>query len=767
MKRLLALILAVVSVLSIGSSCLTFAEEASEGVGEFGVDWFYYGDVDGDQVANAKDALAVLKYAVGKQLFNPTQNILADVNADEIINAKDALDMLKYAVGKISVFTAGRIYQLEVEEPEPPIEELDTTNSFNGAYEVDTTADTSFVMDNTGLEPNTVYLIQAGCYKVTKADGSTDDLESFNMKRLVVSLQGLINRDFGIDENHRSIVYTSSDTSDSDWLNKMLLADGVFKDYNKVTVTNQESFIKTFETQIRHSGYVLWDKGVPATANVAATICGVDGYLPVLSGTQLETKLKGMGVSQKLSLVGKFKNNGTGKISGSNTNTSGSAKNDAYLWALEKYGNRCSSKYIAYTLDGAATIPDVKYNGKNFLNGQNGLDNHDYLIARRCFFYDLAPYTGDKACDDPAGKVGLDAATMRKIFQKRYDRARGEMGMNMGFPPWWCKYTKEYGGGELSGGALEPYFAELVTCYNLAMEADAAPDSEMTNGSVYYKYVPLLSKFENTKPTTEMKYDNSKYYFTFYIGDYDSSAWMKRWVHSIWMKQGGDRKRGKVNMMWSFNPNLAYRVPMAFDYIYRNKSDKDYFAAGDSGAGYVNPTALFSGVTLSQSKEKRPATTGDGSAKWVAYCQEFYKKFDLDITGFIINTGNPFDKKVMDMYNQISPVGSTYYNGNDNRLLINNGVPYIQTRIGVGTKTCMLNGTEVPTQQYLYDWQMNNMKGYHFASYRTVNWTPTEINSAAESYISYAKGKGKTVEYVDPYNFFSLIKQSGQGVVVK
>ncbi len=747
-KRILAFVLTVTLVLSIGSSCFSLADESSAGKGEYGVNWFYYGDIDTSKSMDAKDALAVLKYAVGKQIFSDIQIILADVNADKAINAKDALDILKYAVGKLITFASGVIYQLEVETP---VVGLDTTNSFNGAYEVDTSADTSFVMDNTGLEPNTVYVVTSGVTKAAST-ANNDILDGNDMVRLVVSLQGLINRDFGLDENHRSIVYYSNDTSDSDWLNE-ILKDGVYKNFTKKPITNKDRFLQTFEHQLKHCGMVLWDSNVWATSNVAATMCGVDGYLPVRAGSSLETRLKALGVPQKVNLKGMFKNNGSGKIIGTNVNTTGSAKNDAYLWALEKYGNRCSSKYIAYVLDAAATTPGSGFSEKGMVQ----LTNHDYLIARRAFFYDLAPYTGEIACDDPAGKVGLDASTMRKIFQKRYDRAKGEIGMNMGFPPWWAKYNKDYNKGQLAAGTLEPYFAELVTCYNLAMEADAADLADMTNGSAYYKYVPTLSKFENTKPATNMKYDNNKYYFTMYIGDYDSSAWMKEYVYTMWMKNGGDRKRGKVNMMWSYNPNLSYRIPMAFDYIYKNKSAYDYFAAGDSGAGYVNPTALFAGVTLSQSGEKRPASTGDGSAKWIAYCQKFYEKFDLDITGFIINTGNPFDKKVMDMYNQISPVGSTYYNGNDNRLLINNGVPYIQTRIGVGKNK----------SDYLYDWAFNNMKGYHFASYRTVNWTPTEISQTVDGYITYAKGKGKTVEYVDPYNFFSLIKQSGQGVVVK
>ena len=755
-KRIVSFVLTVALIASVGASCLVFADDVSSGNGEHGVDWFYYGDLDGNQTKDAKDALATLKYAVGKQIFSDVQIVLADVNADKAINAKDALDILKFAVGKLVSFASGTIYQLKVEEPEPPAPppvEFDTTNSFNGAYEKDTSADTSFVMDNTGLQENTIYTISSGVFKAVST-ASNDVLDSNDMLRLVVSLQGLVNRDFGLDENHRSIIYLTSDTSDSSWLTEML-KDGIYKNFAKFPITNKDRFFEVFGKQLKHCGMVTWDNNVWATSNVAATMCGVDGYLPVRSGSSLATKLKGMGVSEKASLVGKFKNNGSGNISGTSVSTTGSAKNDAYLWALEKYGNRCSAKYVGYTLDAAGTTPGSGFEKK----GMVGLTNHDYLIARRAFFYDLSPYTGESAGDDPAGKTGLDASTMRKIFQKRYDRAGGEIGMNMGFPPWWSKYTKEYGGGvgALSSSALEPYFAELVTCYNLTLEADAADIAEMTNGSAYYKYVPTLEKFENTKPATNMKYDNNKYYFTMYIGDYDSSAWMKEYVYTMWMKNGGDRKRGKVNMMWSYNPNLSYRIPMAFDYIYKNKSGCDYFAAGDSGAGYVNPTAFFSGVTLSQSKGTRPASTGDGSAKWVAYCKKFYEKLDLDITGFIINTGNPFDKKIMDMYNQFSPVGSTYYNGNDNRLLINNGVPYIQTRIGVGKNK----------SDYLYDWAFNNMKGYHFASYRTVSWTPSEVSQTVDGYITYAKGKGKTVEYVDPYNFFSLIKQSGQGVVVK
>ncbi len=60
------------------------------------------GDVNADGKINAKDALAVLKIAVGKMTPTPLQQQLANVNWDAFINAKDALEILKYSVNKPS-----------------------------------------------------------------------------------------------------------------------------------------------------------------------------------------------------------------------------------------------------------------------------------------------------------------------------------------------------------------------------------------------------------------------------------------------------------------------------------------------------------------------------------------------------------------------------------------------------------------------------------------------------------------------------------------
>lgn len=64
------------------------------------VDPVMRGDVNGDKKVDAKDALLVLKAAVGKEKLTPEQEKIADLTGDSKINASDALIILKIAVGK-------------------------------------------------------------------------------------------------------------------------------------------------------------------------------------------------------------------------------------------------------------------------------------------------------------------------------------------------------------------------------------------------------------------------------------------------------------------------------------------------------------------------------------------------------------------------------------------------------------------------------------------------------------------------------------------
>ncbi|MBR3844363.1 MAG: dockerin type I repeat-containing protein [Clostridia bacterium] len=67
-------------------------------------DYIDYGDLNEDYEVDAKDALMVLKVAVGKIEIDDYIYMLGDVDGNGDLDAKDALYILKYAVGKIEYF---------------------------------------------------------------------------------------------------------------------------------------------------------------------------------------------------------------------------------------------------------------------------------------------------------------------------------------------------------------------------------------------------------------------------------------------------------------------------------------------------------------------------------------------------------------------------------------------------------------------------------------------------------------------------------------
>lgn len=734
MKRLIAALLSLLLAFSIFGSLSGLA------------DGKIFGDVDGDKEITATDALYILQYAVGMRQFTDEQKDLAKVTTEDgsgNVEVSDALAVLQFSVKLRTEFVRKEVSN-HIEIPETIVE--------NNAYVKDASADTSFMIDETGLTPKTIYVI-----------GFKGDAHE---NRLVASLQGLINRAFGMDDDHTVLVNFALDGSDNFWMSEMT-SKGIFTQLNskKKIVSSMDAFYETFANQLKYCGMVTWDGGVPATSNVAATICGVDGYLPVLKGSSIETKLAEMGVEEKISLFNKFTGELGTKIPDTEQDSSGSAKNDAYRWALEKYMDRCSAYYVGYILDGGVTIPDNYWSQRNYAQF-NCIENFDYLIARQAFCFDLNPNPNDVVCDDPSQPAGTDHATFIMILQKRYERAKGAMGQMMGFPPWWIKYTVDTPGdtghnGKLGGPQLEWLFCEYITSYNMAMEADAAHPCSMSNGSFMYKYRVTATEFKNTDTKEEdmLTFDSNKRYFTMYVGDYDSSAWMKNYLANFWR----DSARGTLPLMWAFNPNLSNRIPVVWEYIYATKSDKDYIVAGE-GAGYTMPGYF---IENRETGELRDAS--EGWDVWIEYSKKYYQLFDIDITGFIINSQSGslevkgINPEIMTQYNKLSPVGS-FTNASSSRkqaLALQDGVPYVYLYNEIPFNA---DPQDTTAFEGMYNYDRGSMGAYNFSAYRTVVQAPSTIKEVVEAYASYATNKsGKEYVYVDPYNFFSLVRQSGQG----
>ena len=556
-----------------------------------------------------------------------------------------------------------------------------------------------------------------------------------DVMRLISSLQGRLNK---TAEQNRFYIYQTNDGTDKFWLDYISGEGKLLEGTERVSISSWNDFWSVFGPYVIEAGMVAWDPEVAATANVAGTICAIDGYLPVRydnSPKSLYTWLKTNGVETKVNLYATFDGELGTKIDDTNLDSTGSSKCDAYLWALEKYGAKCNPQMVAYTLDGASctegTLIFEKAQGTD--PNWNQIYSHDYLIYHECFFFDLTCFDGEAPCDDPEQPVGTDAATLHKILDYFCERNNGKMGKLMGFPPWYMKYTEFHEMGSKPATVLEWDFVEFISAYNFIKEADAAHPAWMTNGSVYCQYEGK-NQYQNTAVYPEEIFDWNTRYFTIYMGDYDSSAWLKQHIPGFF----SDAKRGSVPLMWGFNPNLGDRVPMVFDYIYENLTENDIIATGDSGAGYVIPAMLPDIDT------------------WVEYNEPYLDKYDMSIVGFIINGSNKMTEREFSAYAKIAPVGS-FHNDSSKKLVIwNDETVFMHLMNGI-------NPTDAGCSDAIYNYAANT--GNNFSAYRTVCYSPSQVANAVNAFIEYANAKndGYTYKCVDPYTLFDLVLQSGQG----
>ena len=592
--------------------------------------------------------------------------------------------------------------------------------------------------------PFVVYLINGSIKAIGSADrgGSNHN----DIVRLISSLQGRMNKEV---EKNEFYMYWNSDPQDKFWLDYISGKGKMLYGCAQEELTTWEEFWNVFGPFIKEAGIVAWDPNVPATANVAATVCSVDGYLPVrysADQSSLYQWLIEQGVPVKLDLTNKF--TGQGTIPDTTKQSTGSIKCDPYIWALEKYMDKCNTGMIAYVLDGASCVPGnyIYENGADPTPANNQLYSHDYYIYNECFFIDLTCVAEEAPCDDPDQPLGTDAETLHLILQTMQERNNGKMIKFMGFPPWYMKYTTHNNMGTiLKPTELEWAFVEVISKYNCVKEADAAHPAWMTNASVYCQYESTVNSYVNNDPEESYVFDDKTRYFTIYMGDYDSSAWLKQHIPSFFR----DPARGEeYPLMWGFNPNLSDRVPMIFDYVYENLGS-DYIVTGDSGAGYVIPSALPELDT------------------WTEFNMPYMDKFDLDIVGFIINGNNKMTNEIFEAYAKIAPVGSFHNDSSKKLTILNDETVYLHLMNGINptdTSGKDEKGNPAPTvYEKMYDYAKNT--GNNFSAYRTVVQSPGDVITCIENFIEFANAKddGFTYVYVDPYTLFELALESGQG----
>ena len=559
--------------------------------------------------------------------------------------------------------------------------------------------------------------------------------EDYNdIVRFYSSLQGRLNkraRKTGV------YVYQMYDSTDEFWFSYLREEGKLLEGCEIIDIRDFYMLWDTFGEAIHKAGIVLWDPDVPSTSNVAATICSVEGYLPVRYDTDedsLYSWLTEKGVPVKMSLVDMFTGELGTKIADTDIDSTGSIKCDPYLWAMEKYLDRCHPSMLAYVLDGASQVASnpIYQQAESTTPNVNQLYSHDYYIYQGCFFLDLTCTRSEAPCDDPTQKRGTDYNTLATILGAVSDRNNGKMCKLMGFPPWYMKYTTYRNQGSPEPVELEWNFTSVLSSFNFVKEADAAHPAWMTNASVYCQYRSTVEKHENNEPPAPRTVEENVRYFTVYIGDYDSSAWLKEMVPTCFNQSS----LGELPLMWAFNPNLSDRVPMIFDYVYEHKTTNDYFITGDSGAGYVMPSYI-----------------ADLSV-WQEFNRPYLEKFDMDIVGFILDK-KPMKQREFQAYAEMGIKGACYNNYSEHLVVYGGTTPFIRMHdVYPGTEGWL---------EGMYAVMTGN--GTNFASFRTIRLYTDQIVNAIREFEAYANAQndGYTYKYVDMYTLFDLILKSGQG----
>lgn len=569
--------------------------------------------------------------------------------------------------------------------------------------------------------------------------------QAWDTMHALAALQGLVNR----EAPQLYLLYCREFGVETDlfWLDWFRGEDGWLKAAELRPLPDLDAVFAQFRS--RFDGLVVYDGRVPATSAIASTAAGVERLLPVrydAATNSLYSRLvlqKSLPV--KLWLVhqdGTPLFTGRDPVPGLTAPLSGSAKIDAYHWAMERYlkTGRCGVGVGAYYVD-AFWLTRPTQGGPDM----HTLSNHDWFIARRAFFFDLAPWGDEAPVDDPSQTVGADKQCLLQVLRGLYENAGGGIVRIGGFPPWPFKYTTHGNAGRHDGVPTEWEFTRLISQFNAYKEADAAGVGGMANAS-FCQHYPLQSRYPQPNPKPALAdwrargfVDSDgrvarRLYVGHYVGDYDAPSWLYKAVPAFFR----DPRRGEAPLGWAFDPNLADRAPQAMVYAYRHASTNDFFIAGDSGAGYLNPRALT----------VRPDSgLPSGLARWEEHCRSYYARWDMTITGFILDGASGASTELeFAAYQRFAPDGAgTHFESG----------PALHGRLPTCPERDLPDSAEAAAN-VIASRAKAARNGPAFLWARSILKSPAWYGDVSR--LLRERHPEASVEVVDPYTFFGLIR---------
>jgi hypothetical protein len=320
----------------------------------------------------------------------------------------------------------------------------------------------------------------------------------------VASLQGLINR-----TSPTLYVKSAANARPQTWLNIFTNTGGWLAGRDQVALPDLNALLMLAGSKVK--GIVIWDTNVPATINVATTIAGVEDAV-VLSPDMATTYVAQWELPVIKNLLGKFTGSGTVNFDGVSFASSGSAKNDAYRWAIQKYLNPglCSKKFVCYYEDAFYARA-----GNGGGNSANYAVTRDWAVANRSFVYDLSPWGDEAPTDDPGQMLGTDLATYTNMLGAVLNQTAGAMMTELcGFFPF-AKYSNAFDSARKHGDvATEWETVYLISPYNIYQNTVAG---SCFNQSLHSQ-APVAFPLVNHRPQVTLPLENKNGSLAKFVG---------------------------------------------------------------------------------------------------------------------------------------------------------------------------------------------------------------------------------------------------------
>jgi len=451
---------------------------------------------------------------------------------------------------------------------------------------------------------------KAPIYAYKLSDDDTPDKDgtpsAYDEAMAAACLQGLINRDAP-----STYLLAQHNTRPQYWLD-LLSKDGRWLEGRDVKPVNDLDDLRALAGD-KLKGAVIWDPAVPATVNVASTIAGVhDGI--VLSPEFADRYLKKWNIPVIKDLRGMF--------TGAET---GSAKNDAYRWAIREYLAKglCSAHRVFLSEDAHYTRPrgDIGY-----------AVPRDWIIKNRSFVFDLSPWGDEAPSDDPQQKLGLDLETYHMILAELFRQAGGKhMTELVGFFAF-----KKYSSAEGNKSIHDPVPTEmesvwLISPYNIYKSSISAGSYNQS----FHSQAPRQPLKQKLRPAKDGPVEK-KIYVCVAMADYDSGTLLYDFLPKYW----DDAGRGKIPLAWGVNPNLVETYPDLMAYFYSTATPDDTFVSDANAAGYITPNRI--------KPEFLPL--------FVEHNKAFFEETDMTIAPMVIDFDQPTGA-VKTAFQQFAPDG--------------------------------------------------------------------------------------------------------------